>query len=143
MTNLPTHQTGFAALSPQQQQEHRAKIGVRAKAILSGFWQDTDTHDAVQVIEIEGWMDVLENCSHSEIRDAWRDYQMDEQNRTARGRLMKPDAGALRRIILRKRPKPKLVKETEYRDPPCDRRVAQEICEQAGFAPKRFGEHAE
>ncbi len=117
MAQLPAALTGFNALSPQQQKAHRAKIGVRAQAILGQFWQDAGTHDAVKAIEIEGWADVLENCSHSEIRDAWRDYQCDPANRTVRGRLAKPDAGALRSIILRKRPKPALVGPNEKVEP--------------------------
>lgn len=132
-------------MSPQQQQAHRAKIGVRARAILGQFWQDLETHDAEKAIEVEGWMDVLENCSHSEIRYAWRDYQIDPNNRTARGRLAKPDAGALRAIILSKRPRPKLVRQPLPPEPVkerCDPKTAQEICEAAGFTPKRFGGEA-
>ena len=125
----------------QQQQAHRAKIGVRARAILGQFWQDLDTHDAEKAIEVEGWMDVLENCSHSEIRYAWRDYQIDPNNRTARGRLAKPDAGALRAIILSKRPRPQLVQpepEPPRHAPPAEerRRVAENV-KQAGFAVRR------
>lgn len=144
MNDLTTP-TGFNALSPAQQESHRAKIGVRAKAILGQFWQDADTHEAEKVIEVEGWMDVLENCSHSEIRYAWRDYQIDPNNRTARGRLAKPDAGALRAIILSKRPRPKLVRQPLPPEPVkerCDPKTAQEICEAAGFTPKRFGGEA-
>lgn len=137
--NLPATPTGFNALSPQQQKAHRAKVGVRASAILGQFWQDLDTPDAVRAIEIEGWVDVLENCSHDEIRAAWRDYQLDANNRTARGRLAKPDAGAIRAIILRKRPKPQVVPTPEpEREAPCTAEAAAEIMRQAGFRPKKF-----
>lgn len=139
---LTTEVTGFNALSAQQQQEHRAKIGVRARAILGQFWQEADVHDAEKVIEVEGWMDVLENCSHSEIRFAWRDYQIDPNSRSARGRLVKPDAGALRHIILSKRPRPKIVHHQPTPEPVkerCDPKVAQSIVEANGYAPKRFG----
>jgi hypothetical protein len=113
----------------------------RFRAILGQFWQDADTEDAVQAIEIEGWMDVLENCSHSEIRAAWRDYQTDANNRTARGRLAKPDAGAIRAIILRKRPKPRMVKPVteEPKLAPVSAERAAEIMEEIGFTPRRFG----
>lgn len=141
--NELTTVNGFNALSPEEQKSHRAKIGVRARAILGQFWQDFDTHDAEKAIEVEGWMDVLENCSHSEIRFAWRDYQLDPNNRTARGRLAKPDAGALRAIILSKRPRPALVRRPQPAPEPvkerCDPAVAQAICEAAGYTPKRFG----
>jgi len=142
MQKLPATPTGFNALSPQQQQAHRAKIGVRAQAILGQFWHDAETPDAVQAIELEGWMDVLENCSHSEIRAAWRDYQTDPTNRTARGRLAKPDAGAIRSIILRKRPKPQLV-QTEPEKPTGPRvtaEQAQNIIREVGFDPTAGGQ---
>lgn len=85
-------------------------------------------------------MDVLENCSHSEIRDAWRDYQIDSKNRTARGRLAKPDAGALRAVILKKRPRPKVVERPpEPKEPRVTPEQAKAILEKAGFTPRRFG----
>ena len=111
--NLPAAPTGFAALSAPQQRAHRERIGVRAQAILSQFWRDDDTPDAIQAIEIEGWCDVLENCSHSEIRAAWAQYQRTGP-RSRRGTLIKPDAGAIYHLVLAARPKPTLVKtETE------------------------------
>lgn len=84
-------------------------------------------------------MDVLENCSHSEIRDAWATYQKTGP-RTASGRLVKPDAGALYQTILRSRPKPVAVPRPEE---PRPERVsperARELLEQAGFKVNRFG----
>jgi len=111
------------------------------QAILGQFWQDAETADAVKAIEIEGWVDVLENCSHSEIRAAWRDYQTDERNRTARNRLAKPDAGAIRAIIMRKRPVPKLVAPVPEasKEPTVTAEQAEEIMRLAGFKPRRFG----
>lgn len=100
-----TAPTGFAALSPLQQKEHRAKIGVRVEAILGQFWRDDNAPDAIRALELEGWMDVLEPCSHSELREAWAVYQRTGP-RTEKGRLLKPDAGALYRIVMRRRPKP-------------------------------------
>ncbi len=84
---------------------------------------------------------MLENCSHSEIRAAWRDYQTDSRNRTARNRLAKPDAGAIRAIILRKRPLPKLVEPAPEvaKEPIVTAEEANEIMRKAGFKPRRFG----
>lgn len=132
--------SGFNDLSPAEKESHRIKVGLRVEAILNQFWHDTETPETVKALEIEGWIDVLENCSHSEIRDAWRDYQLDPANRTARGRLAKPDAGALRAIAYAKRPKPHIVSQPEpERDPPCTPEAAAEIMAQAGFAPRKFG----
>ncbi|WP_152615715.1 hypothetical protein [Leisingera sp. ANG-M1] len=86
-------------------------------------------------------MDVLENCSHSEIRDAWRHYQTDPENRSARGRLGKPDAGAIRSFILRKRPKPQLV-QPEPEEPKAPRVTAErasDIMREVGFDPTPGG----
>ena len=131
--------SGFNALSQQQQEAHRLKIGVRAEAILGQFWRDDDTPDAVRAVELEGWMDVLENCSHSEIRKAWANYQRSGP-RTQSGKLYKPDAGALYRLIINDRPKPAPVRQPEEkRDPPCSPEAAAEIMEKAGFRPKLFG----
>lgn len=93
------------------------------------FWRDDATPDALRALEVEGWMDVLENCSHSEIRMAWATYQR-VGPRTDRGRLCKPDAGALHRIVMAERPKPVLVRpapEQERRAPPCTPEAAARI----------------
>lgn len=98
-------------MSPQQQREHRAKVGVRAEAILSQFWRD-DEPDAVRAIVLEGWIDVLESASHDEIRMAWADYQRNGP-RSSSGRLLRPDPGALWTLIRERRPKPRLVVNDE------------------------------
>ena len=77
--------------------EQRERIGVRVEAILSQFWRDDSTPDAVQLLELETWMDVLEPLTEDEIRRAWVEYQRTGP-RTAKGALRRPDAGALYRI---------------------------------------------
>lgn len=94
-------------MSQERQEVHRTKIGVRAKSILGQFWVEVDRDEALETLEIEGWQDVLENCSHSEIRMAWATYQKTGP-RTESGKLCKPDAGALYRIVMANKPKPKL-----------------------------------
>jgi len=99
-------------------------------------------------LEIEGWMDVLENCSHSEIREAWRDYQKNGA-RTQSGKLYKPDAGALYRIIKERRPRltvaPTPMRKTtpkedaEYRERMGRDRINQERKEQAEEILMRAG----
>ena len=73
-------------------------VGVRVQSILDQFWRDDHTPDALQAMEMEGWIDVLEECSHIEIRSAWTVYQ-NGGPRTSSGRLAKPLAGDLWRII--------------------------------------------
>ena len=55
-------------------------------AILNGWWVDDRTPDAVRTLEIEGWLDVLQDLSEAEVRDAWGSYQRNGA-RTASGRL--------------------------------------------------------
>lgn len=94
--------------------------------------------DAEQALEIEGWIDVLEGCSHSEIRKAWANYQRSGP-RTQSGKLYKPDAGALYRLIINARPKPRLVKpEPEPIELMSPERAA-EILQESGVKLNRFG----
>lgn len=147
MTNL-TKPSGFNALSPQQQKEHRARIGLRAEVILSQFWRDDDCSDAARAIEIEGWMDVLESCSQDEIRQAWASYQRGGP-RTASGKLCKPDAGAIYRLVMAARPKTAVVRQIDDAPrpaPPCSPEAAQRIMREVfgtdqaeiSFAPKKM-----
>jgi hypothetical protein len=142
MTNVTVH-FGFGALSPEQKRRHREKVGLRVKAILSQFWREDGMPEAVQALELESWIDVLQNCSHSEIREAWAAYQRSGP-RTARGCLCKPDAGALYRIIIRARPKPTVVRNDppERTEPRVSPEAARRIMAEAGFRPKRFGGEA-
>ena len=87
------------ASSAPQPEEQRERIGVRVGSILGQFWRDEDTPEAMQVLELEGWMDVLEPLTEDEIRRAWVEYQRTGP-RTARGALRRPDAGALYRIAM-------------------------------------------
>ena len=63
----------FSELSRQQQEDHRAKIGAKIESILLSFWREENIPDLVRAYELQGWVDVLEVCSHSEIRAAWTD----------------------------------------------------------------------
>lgn len=98
-----TRPDGFALLSEEQQDQHMKRVGVRARSILSGFWENADS-DAARAMEVEAWVDVLGKLPHSEIRAAWAEYQKTGP-RTQAGRLYRPDAGALYRIIMRERVK--------------------------------------
>lgn len=115
--NLPENVTNFRPMYSSPLEAQRLEIAIRAEVILSQFWRDDDTHDGMRTIELEGLVDVLEGCSAAEIRAAWVSYQRSGP-RTASGRLVKPDAGALWKIVILLRPKPRIapnnvnVKET-------------------------------
>lgn len=106
--NLPENVTNFRSTSSTPLEAQRFEIAIRAEVILPQFWRDDDAHDGMRAIELEGWVDVLGGCSAAEIRAAWASYQRSGP-RTASGRLAKPDAGALWRIVVAARPKPKPV----------------------------------
>ena len=86
----------------EARRNRRQRIYIRVKAILDQFWVSEDTEEVVRALQLEGWIDVLEPCSEEDIKVAWIDYQR-EGPRTARGVLIKPDAGAFWQIIEKKR----------------------------------------
>ena len=125
--------SGYHSLSPEQKKSHRAKVALRVEAILSQFWRD-DVHDAVRSIELEGYVDVLETCKHSEIRAAWAEYQRSGP-RSRNGRLLRPDAGALYKIIVNRRPPPpKPAPEPVPKRKTISPEKRREILEGAGFS---------
>ncbi len=71
----------------------------------------------MRALELEGWVDVLEGCTATEIRAAWASYQRSGP-RTATGRLAKPDAGALWQLVMTARPKPQPVRLVVPDEPP-------------------------
>lgn len=88
--------TGYAALSPQQKEQHRIRLGLRLRAILTQFWQE-DVSAPVRAMELEGWVDVLEDLTEDEVRNAWAAYQRSGP-RSEKGALYRPDAGAIRKL---------------------------------------------
>jgi hypothetical protein len=61
---------------------------------LGQFWRDEAIPDGLQVLELEGWVDVLEPLTEAEVRAAWAAYQVGGP-RTAGGKLYRPDPGAI------------------------------------------------
>lgn len=70
--------------------------------MLGQFWQSEDTADEVRVIEMETWLDTLGGVSPDEFRHAVVDYNRTGP-RTGSGRLVKPDPGAIWRLISQRR----------------------------------------
>jgi len=125
-------------LSPQQQEAHRVRIGANVRAMLrgNGFWIDGSLTEYEEAMQIKIWIRMLENCSHSEIEDAWFDYIGNPNNRTGAGRLIQPDPGAIRAIILAKRPKPQVVVDNdpeEERGPRMTPEQRDQILREAGM----------
>ncbi|WP_226552961.1 hypothetical protein [Celeribacter naphthalenivorans] len=141
MTNQISTITGFNALSPAQKEAHREKVVIRASAILRQFWRDYATPASEQVLELEGWADVLESASEGEIRRAWAEYQRTGP-RTQNGVLRKPDAGAIWAIVRKSRPMPKIVKDQDEDRPRnhIDAETRANILTECGFGHvvKRF-----
>lgn len=93
------------------------RVGARAEAILSQFWRDDEADPAIRALELEGWIDVLEGCGDAEIRYAWSEYQKDGP-RSRAGRLLRPDAGAIYRLIMAARGRDMLAARAALPRPP-------------------------
>lgn len=85
-------------LSQGQSLSERAELALRISAMLGTFWGPDDTADEIRAIELETWLDTLGDMTCDQFRDAWITYQRTGP-RTAKGRLYKPDAGAIWRLV--------------------------------------------
>lgn len=130
--NLPANHKNDFTPSLAERAEHREWIGGRSLTLLSHYWRDDDPVELTAAIGAD-WADVLEGLPQDVIQKACIQYQKDEPRR-------KPTPGAIYQIARRFMPKPKVVSQPEPpRSEPCNPSVAQKICEDAGYTPKRFG----
>ena len=63
------------SLSPQQLEEHRARIWFEVEVVLQGYWQNIPS-DAVKAAMLADWADTLEDWEHEQIvwgLRKWRD----------------------------------------------------------------------
>lgn len=138
MSDLPANPNGKWMLSPQERAEradHREWIGGRALTLLSHYWREDDDEALTAAIG-KDWADVLEGIPAKYIQQACIRYQQEEPRR-------KPTPGAIYQLARSAMPPPQVVRQAVIArrrvDEPCDPEVAQRICEEAGFSPKRFG----
>lgn len=95
--------------------------------MLGQFWQAEDTADEVRVIEMETWLDTIGHCSIDDFRSAWVAYQRSGP-RTKQGKLYKPDAGAIYKLIRDLNPPISALPPPEpRRAPPVSKEAASEI----------------
>lgn len=113
-----------------QREEQRIRTGLRVTSILTQFWRDENVADAMQAIEIEGWVDVLEPLTEREIRDAWAVYQRTGP-RSRNGALRKPDAGALYLIAMKARGEAQAARAAELADARAEREYRESLARQA------------
>lgn len=115
---------------------HREWIGGRAVTLLSHYWRDDDPVELTAAIGAD-WADVLEGLPGEFIQKACIRYQREEPRR-------KPTPGAIYQMARQMMPRLKSVPSAAApppADPPrCDPKVAQEICERAGYTAKKFGD---
>lgn len=131
--NLPVgHKSASTHLSAERA-DHREWIGGRALTLLSHYWRDDDPVELTAAIGAD-WADVLEGLPQDAIQKACIQYQREEPRK-------KPTPGSIYKIAKGFVPKPRVVQDIEPERPaPCDPDVAQRICEEAGYTPKRFGQ---
>lgn len=115
--------------------EHRTWIGGRAVTLLNHYWRDDDPAEMSAALG-KDWADVLEGLPQDAIAKACIQYQRDEPRR-------KPTPGAIYAIARGMMPRPKIVHQPQAEildsEPRCTPERAQEICEAAGYTPKKFG----
>ena len=139
MTNLPANPDREWTPSLRAQEDraaHREWIGGRVLTVLSHYWRDDDDDVLTGAIAAD-WADVLEGLPRDAIQKACIQYQRDEPRR-------KPTPGAIYALARSNIPRPQAVPNQTAKKPEiaanrCSAEVAQTICEQAGFTPKRFG----
>lgn len=135
MANEIANQNRGNMPSLQARQEHREWIAGRSFTLLSHYWRDDDS-EALTAAMGKDWADVLEGLPQDAIQKACIQYQRDEPRR-------KPTPGAIYALAREAMPRPALVRQPMPAPEPekerCDPKVAQAICEAAGYAPKRFG----
>lgn len=137
MANEPVNQNPDKMPSSQVRRAHREWIAGRSFTLLSHYWRDDDS-EALTAAMGKDWADVLEGLPQDAIQKACIQYQRDEPRR-------KPTPGAIYALARDAIPRPKLVRQPLPPEPVkerCDPKTAQEICEAAGFTPKRFGGEA-
>lgn len=137
MTDLPANPNADwkpSLQEPEERKSHREWIGGRVVTILSHYWRDDDD-DALTGAIAADWADVLEGLPRDAIQKACIQYQREEPRK-------KPTPGAIYALARAHMPRPKVVYSEPAPEPAkerCDPKVAQAICEAAGFTPKRFG----
>lgn len=134
MANLPVNQSSDKMPSLVERQQHREWVAGRAFTLLSHYWRDDDS-DALTAAMGADWADVLEGLPQDAIRKACIQYQRDEPRR-------KPTPGAIYALARELIPRPMVVASQPAPEPEkerCDPEVAQRICEEAEYTPKRFG----
>lgn len=118
-----------------ERRDHREWIGGRVLTLLSHYWRDDDDDALLAAIGAD-WADVLEGLPQDAIQKACIQYQRTEPRR-------KPTPGAIYALAREAMPRPQVVHSQPIEPPQqkerCDPKVAQAICEAAGYAPKRFG----
>lgn len=116
--------------------QHREWIAGRSFTLLSHYWRDDDS-EALTAAMGKDWADVLEGLPQDCIQKACIQYQRDEPRR-------KPTPGAIYALARGFMPRPTIVPSqpvsVEHKEPPCSPEVAQRICEEAGYTPRKFGD---
>lgn len=103
-----------------------AELALRINAALMQFWTADDTADELRAIEIETWLDALDGCTVEEWKAAWRDYQRTGP-RSQRGVLLRPDAGAIWRLIVKARSDAALKAQASLPPPPVEEVKRQRV----------------
>lgn len=129
----PTPQVA-ASLSPQQLQEHRARIGTEVAIVLSGYFQPNEA-EQIRAGQLAWWCDELQDWTHEQV--VWGLRKWNRENPRLR-----PTPGDIVRILKAERGRQKAgdvraMRET-YRDEAerVTREAAAEIMRRAKISPR-------
>lgn len=136
--DIPTPTPQHArSLSPQELQEHRAKIAFEVKTVLSAYFQPHEAEE-IRAAQLAWWCDELQDWTQEQVVWALRKWNRDSPR-------ARPTPGDIVAIMMQARGRKyaaQIAKVEPQPEPPRERvskERAAEIMREAGFAPKTFG----
>lgn len=122
------------SLSPQDLQDHRARIAFEVETVLSAYFQPHED-ERIKASQLSWWCDELQDWTAEQVVWALRKWNSENPSR-------RPTPGHIVAICKAERggKYAASVKPTKPQDPqPVSKEAAQEILKNAGFKVNRFG----
>lgn len=123
------------SLSPQEVEDHRARLAFEVEIVLQGYWQSQLSPEMKGAV-LADWCDELEDWPQDDVRAALREWRSKNPSR-------KPNPGHVVEILKRWRGQSFAASRPAQQEPPreerCSPEVASEIMAKAGFRPRKFG----
>lgn len=136
ISKLPTPTPRLTqSLLPHEVEDHRARIAFEVEIIMQGYWQAALSPEMKGAV-LADWCDELEDWPQDQVRAALRDWR-------GRNPSKRPNPGHIAEILKAWRGRDYVASLPPKREAPrrerCGRARAEEIMDEIGFQPKRFG----